>query len=572
MGQVICEPLEFFNPLKAYVRENDREIENNYTRALFIALRVIASEGRLADWMLRLEQIRSPHLQSASCALDRWHDITKAVANSNRLSLRLQGGPKAARQFESPLVLVICGNAESPWTCGTRLVKSSLAGDGSLKKDASAVSPQPGKCHTIPDGSISAEDQDRMFLVESKTFNESVDALQVAGHLRRCRQLSDEEAERLRRQLESVEGCDENTCKQWAKEWRTALERDGRVLTVGWEQIGKSLKQSLKECQPKSEALLTSVIGYYRSEGLLGYEGIRQVAKFANETVKNFELWRALWPQLDTDSARQKLRGSSDPLSRLLVQSLELARRQLGYVAPQVDKVLAATKEGTECSVNRACWRWLGGKAENDRVRVGYDMTDIFVSWKHARFDKGALVIGTEVPSKWGLYIGWHEPCISPNFPGLSSDPGDLPKVSERARDHFAKWRNQWTKRLDCLPDGRWKFLCTVHPLRFRGKSTIWHGTALMCMNDEKQFKAMDEVRALTQDAGNEFWKTQFLYPDDVCPSQEWEQKRPLLAQKVRNPSLSLFIFPVSGHWGDKTFFDAVRAMAAWIDKWPDVN
>ena len=161
---------------------------------------------------------------------------------------------------------------------------------------------------------------------------------------------------------------------------------------------------------------------------------------------------------------------------------------------------------------------------------------------------------------------------ISPNFPGLSSDPGDLPKVSDEARDHFAKWRNQWTKRLDCLPDGRWKFLCTVHPLRFRGKSTIWHGTALMCMNDEKQFKAMDEVRALTQDAGNEFWNTQFLYPDDVCPSQEWEQKRPLLAQKVRNPSLSLFIFPVSGHWGDKTFFDAVRAMAAWIDKWPDVN
>ena len=28
----------------------------------------------------------------------------------------------------------------------------------------------------------------------------------------------------------------------------------------------------------------------------------------ANETVKNFELWRARWP-LDADSARQKLRG-----------------------------------------------------------------------------------------------------------------------------------------------------------------------------------------------------------------------------------------------------------------------
>lgn len=558
----ICLPKKHFNPLNAYPRNEQKDIENNYTRALFVGLRAIAEYGMLSDWMKTLEKIRSDRAPINPKALQRFRGISDALAmRPNDIVLRLLGAP--SKPEASTVLLMVISNREK-WNCGMRL----------------------GKGESIPDGTIIADGH--ILLVESKTLDGTVDAIQVAKHLRKFGLLLREEEQRLSEQDAQVnESAADNSAStdtrqnqwlQWAAGWKADLEGNGRVLTVGWNDIGKCFKDWLARrafagsapsasVEVASKGVVESVLEYFRDKGLLAYEGIPQTAKFAEEIVAEFNLWREQQePEtaLSLDRTFRALKTHRDSRAISLIQSLESLRDQFEGLSRDLRERLG---DSWKRSDGRAL-EMTQGSVQKKAVRKGYDVTDIYVRWTSERLDnKGGIVLGFDVTCE-GLLICWHEQCKSAQFPALECPQLQLEQASRSARGYFERWCKKWAERLIRLPEGPWTFRYTFCPLGFLGKSRKWHGACAPYYDDSKTSKDIHEVRGLFGNRHDNFWRTQFCFP---CPDASISCDLDALRRSVRKPSFSLYVGPNEGKWGDKddaAFLQAVDAMARWADGW----
>lgn len=584
-AKVIARPPHRFNPFHAFPRDGGKDVEDNLTRTVLVALREVATEGLLPDF---LERLHAQMVGGSETSLKRFGEIVDVARRSQLITISLL---RNIAPSNVPRQLIVLSDQDA-WTCGSRPAAASPAHRTTLWRESRI------------DGSI--EFEEGLLIIESKLPREPPDAWQILRHLDGIKMLTPAERQEFISQDEEIKAAEARLFgfpaterkthgkvladqrHRRAQEWQARLLESGRIVQCSWAMIAEALKPYCPKCP-----LVRSAIEHLQFEGALGYWGVKPLVELTDAAADRFHEWSGLtsdssMADLD-DKNRQLARCARKSLNNheilVLVNAVEAARLPIEELATKVhDAVL-----------QRAGWTRSGGRTEKDKVRKGYDPMDMYVRWDAPpSVRKGlsacGLILGVDVTAHVvigstdvrapSLYLAWHEQCSAPNLTVERSSVGpraarqfsNLPAMRRTAETKLEEWCRSWSLRLQDMPP-ELPLLVHFHALGLRGLAPQWRLGTFADLSHARIMTVDEASRLFASPHPSEAFGGLFVFPTDAAEVDTGRDDR---ICSVRKPSVTLIVGPLGSEPGtpfetEDQIIDSARTLVTWIDSWPSL-
>ena len=409
-----------FNVFHSFQRTSDGEIENNYTRALLVALLHVVKAGQLGRWLREIAPGSGPLHRVCDQAAVAFDAAGGAVTGG------LVAWPPA---LDTPVRLLIGVRGSSPevpnWASGTRL------SEGGVLPDAWVASP----------GAV--------VVIEAKTERGHLDGQQIvrqAHHMGLTDPLQD-------RGLPLPLSADMAFTDADALAWQATLA--DRVVDVGWNRVIAALRIVASDVSdPVCRYILEQAVEWFEDEGLGSFAGFDQLQRRVG-------LARAASSRRGADGAiLLKNRVAFDRLKRATMRDLKAMAAQIRPLLPDgFDRDPPPEGEVVEFSS-------LDEGDVSVRFRRGKGRGAISL-WADLTGAQGAPMIGIAAYEE-AEGITWPA-SADPNFAATWQKAAD--KLPMRQRELQKRWA-AGISRVANLQGVE----VAVYNLRFKGRKPNWQG------------------------------------------------------------------------------------------------